>query len=348
MRISKVFVLLAVLAFSFSACDNEDEKPKGKFQTGVFVVNEGNYTEADGSVSFYNVSTKETTQDLFGSINSGRALGDVVQSMTIDGDNAYIVVNNSNKVEVVNANTFESSYTISKLKLPRYFTTLNGKGYVTEWVSFSEPGRVSVLDLSSHAVTDSIVTDYGAENITAVNGKLYVSNNFTNTISVINAADNSVSKTIEVGNSPAGFTVDNQGKLWVICSGGYDVQFNPLNDGQLVQIDPGTDAVIKTVELNMNVSSDLGSDKSKTHLFFFSGNKIYKFNVTDTEAPASPIVSSTSYFYGLGVDPTTDLIYAADAKGFDSGGTVYRYSASGETVDSFTAGIGPNGFVFKH
>src|SRR5688572_6108892 len=90
------FTLLTLITFSFSACDNEDEKPKGKFQTGVFVVNEGNFLEADGSVSHFNLSTKETTQDLFGSVNTGRALGDVVQSMTIDGDNAYIVVNNSN------------------------------------------------------------------------------------------------------------------------------------------------------------------------------------------------------------------------------------------------------------
>src|SRR5687767_12691559 len=107
-----VFLTIAVLSFLISSCDDDDNKPKGEFEHGVFVVNEGNFQHADGSISYINPSSGEVSYDLFGAVNSGRALGDVVQSMTIDNDQAYIVVNNSNKIEVVNANTFKASYTI--------------------------------------------------------------------------------------------------------------------------------------------------------------------------------------------------------------------------------------------
>ena len=113
------------------------------------MINEGNFQDADGSISFINPDDGSVKQDLFGSVNNGLALGDVVQSMTIDDDFAYVVVNNSNKIEVVNANTFVSEHTIQGLSLPRYFTTLNGKGYVTEWVNYSDPGRVTIIDIET-------------------------------------------------------------------------------------------------------------------------------------------------------------------------------------------------------
>jgi YVTN family beta-propeller protein len=340
--------ILTIAFFSFSSCDNDDGNPKGKFQTGVFVVNEGNFNAANGTVSHFNFSTKETTQDLFGTINSGKALGDVVQSMSIDGDQAYIVINNSNKIQVVNANTFVESHTIGGLALPRYFTTFEGKGYVTEWVDFVSPGRVSVIDLQSHEVTTTITTDYGAENIIALNDRLFVSNNFSNTVSIIDPADNSVEKTLEVGSSPAGFVVDAQDKLWVICTGGYDIDFNPLNDGKLVQIDPGNETVLKTIELNKNVSASVGINKAGSQLLYSSGTDVYRLDVSATETPDAPFIAGTKQFYGLGVDPQTDVIYLSDAKAFSASGTVYRYNSDGTELDNFTAGIGPNGFVFKY
>jgi hypothetical protein len=52
-------------------------------------------------------------------------------------------------------------------------------------------------------------------------------------------------------------------------------------------------------------------------------------------------------FYGIGIDPETDLIYLGDSKNFVGNGAVYRYTTSGQFVDSKAAGRGPNGFVFK-
>ena len=226
-------ILVTIISVSFSSCDDDDDQPKGKFEEGVFVVNEGNFLDANGTIS--HISPDDSvTQDLFGTVNNGLALGDVVQSMSINGEFAYIVVNNSNKMEVVNANTFAAEYTLKNVLLPRYFTILDGIGYLTEWVSYSEPGRVAIIDLQNHVVTESITTDFGAENIIAHQGKLYVSNNFTNTVSVIDPVGKEVIKTIEVGNSPGAFLVDKENMLWVVCAGAFQGE-----DGELVQLDPG-------------------------------------------------------------------------------------------------------------
>jgi YVTN family beta-propeller protein len=346
-----LFALLAVTSFTLTSCEDEDDKPKGAYENGILVVNEGNFGRSNGTVSHINTSTGEVSSDLFGTMNNGRALGDVVQSVTVKGDLAYIVVNNDNRVEVVNANTFEASYTLSDLKMPRYFTTLGDKGYITEWVGYSasDKGRVSVVDLKAQTVTGSIVTDRGAECIVAAGGKLFVSNNFSNTVSVINPSTQQVVETLEVGQSPGFFVTDRENKLWVICGGGLDANYNPLNNGRLVRFDPSNYAILKTIELNTNVAAKLAINKAGNQLFYYKGKSVYRINITDTAAPAASLFTEPAAvsFYGIGIDPETDILYVGDGKGFQGNGTVFSYSAAGVAISNFAAGIGPNSFVFK-
>jgi len=348
-------MLLAVCCVSLSSCDDEDNQPAGEFENGIFVVNEGNFQDADGTISFINPDDGSVKQDLFGSVNNGLALGDVVQSMTIDGDWSYVVVNNSNKIEVVNAMTFASEHTIQGLSLPRYFVTLNGKGYVTEWVNYTDPGRVTIIDLEDHTTGESITTGYGAENMLAYDGLLYVSNNFSNTVSVIDPVAKMVIKTIEVGSGPGTLLLDSDEMVWVICSGGYDVEFNPLNDGKLVRLDPEKSedesalSVVREIELGTNLTAKAVVNSAMDSLFYFNGNSVYAMNTSANEAPASPLFTeaNSTGFYGIGMDPEDNLLYLADTKNFAGNGVVYRYTSSGVPVDNKATGRGPNGFVFK-
>lgn len=352
-QVSRIVSLKAVVIVSLSllaiSCDDNDNKPSGQFSDGVFVVNEGNFGKANGTVTHFS-DADVSTQNLFGLVNNGRALGDVVQSMTIDDNVGYIVVNNSKKIEVVTANTFEYLYTIDGLEMPRYFTVNNGLGYVTEWVSFTDPGRVSVVDLSTHKVIDQITVGAGAENILVDGDLLYVSNNFTNTVSVIDIDAREVIKTITVADSPGELLEDANGKIWVVCGGSYGG-----NDGALVQIDPSksnqptAESVVKTIALNMNIGFPKATiSPDRTDIFYFNATKVYKFNVSATDAPADAFINETSAtsFYGIGIDRKTNVLYVADDRGFSSSGTVFRYELSGAGIDNFTAGIGPGGFAF--
>ncbi|HTJ48016.1 MAG TPA: YncE family protein [Cyclobacteriaceae bacterium] len=342
-KLLNFLTLICILALAVSCKD--DEKPKGEFSTGVWIINEGAFGHSNSSVSSYNASTGVVQQDLFGLKNNKKALGDVAQSATINGDLAYIVINNDNKIEVVNANTFVSSYTLSDLALPRYLTVYNGKGYLTEWVNFSDSSRVSVIDLSKHTVSTSVNTGKGAENIIAVNDKLYVSNSFSNTVAVIDPAKNKLIKTIEVADSPGAFVLDSSNKLWVICGGSYEG-----NNGALYRIDPSTNATDSHINLGMNVTAKMVTNKAKNTLFYFAGTSVYSLSITASEAPANALVSeqNATEFYGIGFDTKNDILYVCDDNGFTANGTVFRYKSDGTVIDNFSSdGIGPNGLIFR-
>jgi hypothetical protein len=120
---------------------------------GVYVTNEGNFQFGNAEVSYYSPSQNAVTEDLFQPANN-RKLGDVCQSMYFFNGKAYLVINNSNKIEVVNQNTFVSIATITGLVSPRYFLPVsNNKAYVTDLTA----NKISIIDLTSNTVRGSIV-----------------------------------------------------------------------------------------------------------------------------------------------------------------------------------------------
>src|SRR6187551_1734336 len=102
---------------------------------GTFIVNEGSFGSNTGAISFYSSDSSYSTTNLYQLVN-GIALGDVVQSMNIYNRRGYIVVNNSQKVEVVNMENFQSVGTIAGVRSPRYILPVsNSKAYVSDWLS---------------------------------------------------------------------------------------------------------------------------------------------------------------------------------------------------------------------
>lgn len=351
MKNKQVLLSLAFIAsiLFFSSCEKNTEKPRGEFSAGVFIVNEGNFGSADGTITFYEPNSGEVKQDIFGTANDQRALGDVVQSITISGEYAYVVVNNSNKVEVVEADNFKSVYTLEDVELPRYMIMHSGLGFLTEWVSFSQTGRVSVINLNNRDIQKRITTGFGAEGLLIQNGKLYVTNSFTNTVSVINLTALEVTRTIEVGQSPGALVADKDGKVWVICGGGYDANFSPLNDGAFYKINPNTDVVESSIPINTNVSAKMAINKNKDIIYYYRGKSIFALPISASIAPSTALITENEAvgFYGIGFNDTEEIIYASDAKGFVANGEVYRYNTNSARINTFAVGRGPNGFVFK-
>ncbi|XOV93170.1 MAG: DUF5074 domain-containing protein [Bacteroidota bacterium] len=347
--ILRLFALSSL--FFWTGCnDKEDIDPSlpTEFENGIFISNEGNFGDGDASLSFYDPEVDRVYNNVYRLANEGMELGDVVQSIHLDDERVFLLVNNSNKVEALNLENMVTDYTISDLKLPRYMTTSSTKGYISEWVSFSDIGQVSIVDLKTGIIQKSIQTDYGAEGVIIANNYLFVSNNFSTTVSIIDLASESVIKNIEIGSSPGEMVIDKNGNVWLICGGGYDLDYNPLGDGKLIEIDPSILEVSKVIALGMNVPTKIAIDPNGEIIYYFSGTSAYALNVNATTPPATSLIEEDKAigFWGIGVDDS-GVIYLSDSKGFVENGEVFVYKPDGSFITRFEVGRGPNGFGFN-
>jgi DNA-binding beta-propeller fold protein YncE len=347
---SLMLALTAFLILTVSSCKKDDDKPSGKYSSGVFVSNEGVFGTGTGTISFINREDKTIENEIFQSVNN-RPLGNVVQSINVINDKAYIVVNNANKIEIVNADDFKETGAINGLDFPRYILPVgNGKAFVSQWGTTT--GEVKVIDLATNAVTKTISTGgIGAEAMLLSGNNVYVTNgggfSYDTTIVIISVSSETVTSTIAVGANPGSIVKDANGDIWVLCAGNWKSDFSALeNRGSLVKI--SNNAVVATYNFTSDFSqpADLTINKAGNKLYYSYDGKVYTQDISAGSLQLNELVSRN--FYSIGIDPVNEYLYAGDAGNFQSNGKVLRYNSStGAVIDSFEAGIGPNGFFFR-
>ena len=168
------FLIIILSAALLMSCQNDSINPNipiGLYDNGYFVTNEGNFGTGNGSVSFIDESGL-VSNNVFEQTNSF-SLGDVVQYMQIINDNAYIVVNNSSKIEVANIDSMTYIATINGLTSPRYILQVSQeKAYVSDWGI----GGLHVIDLNTNSTISTINTGQGPEKMLLKGNKAYVCN----------------------------------------------------------------------------------------------------------------------------------------------------------------------------
>lgn len=348
----KIFIVGIVLLLAFNACDKQPPPtPTGAYSQGVFTINEGLFGNTSGTITHYD-RTGSTTQKIFWKKNQ-RDLGDVVQSLAFQGDKGYVVVNNSNKIEVVEANTFAEVAQITDLRLPRYCLPISStEAYVTEWGTDGLTGSLARLDLTNNSIAERFSVGVGPEQLYFKNGLLYSTHTGgfgdNNIVTVFDVQQRQVVTTITVGDRPSGIVEDQQGNLWVACAGKVAYLTYPNIDtanstaSQLVAISPTTHTVVQQVNFGKgnpigNLIGDAGSQ-----LFYTKAGQVWSY---DTGTGVEKALFSGS-FYGLGYDPQEQLIYAASAAGVNPA-LVQVYDLNGNLVRDYTAGVFANGFVFR-
>ncbi|OGX84242.1 hypothetical protein BEN47_16440 [Hymenobacter lapidarius] len=351
----QVMPFLTALAL-LTACDPDKEKETPAPETnGVFVLSEGQFGAGDGAVSIFDKDTKALTVDAFGSANGGAKLGDVVQSMGVQGTRGYIVVNASNKIEVVDLPGFKTAGTISGIEQPRYFTSTSAtRGYVTGWKGpFTNylPGTLSILNLTTNTVSSTVTVGRNPEQLLALGGKIYVPNSLDNTVTVVDEASGAVSSTITVSDGPRSMVADKDGNIWVLCSGFVTFLNVPpftatrVSNGALIRFNPGSPATqTKLAFPSTGSPSQLRINPAKDQLFYSFGGAEYRLPTTATALPTAPFIRRS--FTGFAIDPRDNTVYGGISPSFSSNGRFIRYQPSGVAIDSFTVKVGPNGFVF--
>jgi YVTN family beta-propeller protein len=356
-KLISVIAILTVSALVSSCKKDKPEVSNGSslpdfFDNPVYVVNEGSFSNGSGTITYYNKQNGKAYQNVFQSRNSF-PLGSIAQSMNIFNGKAYIVVNNASKVEIVNPDNFVIQGTINGLTLPRYFLGIdNSKAYISEWGVGGSVGAIKVVDLNTKNIVQTITTGSGAEEMVKIGNNVYVACNggygADSILSVINSQTNTVTQNIVVGANPSSMQVDANGKLWVLCLGKWNSSFSELEkEGSLVRINPTNNQVELSLSFNSIYSQPtrLAINGAKTELFYLYNNGIHSHNITSSTLSSVALVNRG--FYSLGIDSTTNIIYAGDVLDYSSNGKVIRYALNGNVVDSFASGVIPSYFCFR-
>jgi len=348
-------LLILLLLFLFSCSKNDDfgeQTPEDGIYSngkGVFVVNEGNFGNGNGSLSFLNLDSLKIYNDIFYRSNQ-RPLGDVPISMTITGENAFLVVNNSSKIEVVKLQDMSSLSTISGLTSPRYIYQVSGqKAYVSDFV---DP-KISIVNTQDFSVTGKIDIGCASDQMLQADGKIFSAfwsnynfqHRVNNKLMVIDTSNDLLVDSVLVGKEPNSMVRDKDGKLWVLCSGGFASEENP----SLWQIDPESlEIVFSFIFPDVNSSPTSLCRNGAGDSLYYLNQGIYQFAIDATVLPNDPLIEENEHlFYSLAIDPETSIIYATDAIDYQQRGLLLRYRSDGTFIDSFRAGIIPGGMVFN-
>ena len=340
-------IVIYVFAFSFFACKKKEVGPQRvdgapyyqQEGSKVVVGCEGNFGWGNASMSVYNTETKMNVNQVFNTQNN-LPLGDVFQSATLFNGDLFIVVNNSNKIEVVDTINFISKGTITGLTSPRYFMGVSqSKAYVSDLYA----NAITIVNPTTFQIAGTISVSDWTEQMVLLNQTAYVTQKGTNQVLLIDVVTDAIVDSITVGREPNSLVLDAFDNLWVLCSGGVN-EVTP----SLVQINTTTNTVMKNLLFNSPSESpnNLQIDTSKTQLLYLNDN-LYQQSITETAINNNPILNAgNTVFYGLGVNPYNNEIYLSDAIDYVQAGKVYRYSPTMSLIDDFTTGIIPQDFTF--
>jgi YVTN family beta-propeller protein len=142
-------------------------------------------------------------------IDVGRA--PVQVGFTGDGEQVYVSLRDDDAVAIIDTRTRAAvrSISVGRGPIQVYATPDSRFVYVANEGSREQPdNRVSVIDRRSEEVISTLVTDAGAHGVVVSDDgrHAFVSNLFTNSVSVIDISSQQVTETFPVGEGPAGIT----------------------------------------------------------------------------------------------------------------------------------------------
>ncbi|WP_343328808.1 YncE family protein [Polaribacter staleyi] len=365
---------LAVVFF-LNGCRTEDNfedsikvevptEPSSKIE-GFYLLNEGNMSMNKAALDYMDFETGIYEKEVFRTANPEEVggLGDVGNDMGIYGSKLYIVVNASNKVEVLDVKTRKKIKQIN-VDNCRYIKFYKGKAYLSTYLGvIGDPnaanGKIMEIDTTSLSVTRSVNVGRQPEELVVYNDKIYVANSggysppdYESTVSVVDIASFEETKRIEVGINLHRMQIDSEGDLYVSSRGDYYE-----TPSKLFVVDTNIDEVKKSFDIavgNMTIFKDIIYIYS-TEFSYITGENTISYNRLD--AKTETILEDTFISdegqdlikipYGIKINPETKDVLITDAKDYVTPGQLYCFSSEGDLKWSLETGDIPNKIVFK-
>lgn len=322
---------------------------------GMYLLNEGNMGSNKSTLDYLDLSGQLSTAHYIRNIYSERnptavkELGDVGNDIKINGNQLWMCINCSNKVEIA---TVDECRRITQVNIPncRYVAFHDRYAYITSYVgpvaiSGDAPlGRVYKVDTLTFQKVDSITVGYQPDELTILNGKIYVANsggyrvpNYDRTVSVIDLASFKEEKQIDVAINLHRIRADKYGQLWVTSRGDYYntspslIWLEPDNDGEMT-----VGGKIETAISDLCIVGDslyyIGVNFSyiamKNEITYGIINVRTHQTVT-TQLSSAAEIAGIEIPYGIIVNPQHKDFYIMDAKNYVSSGELLHFHADG-------------------
>ena len=362
-----LFSLIFILAVTtlFYSCRNDEmvitseenhlqgmtSSDGGRYR-GLYLLNEGNMGSNKCTLDYLDFTNMTYSKNIYPERNPNvvMELGDVGNDIQVYGGKMYIVVNCSNKIEVVDAYT---GVRIGQVNIDncRYITFDGGYAYVSSYVSpvgidpSSPRGAVYQVDTTSLSIVTKVTVGYQPEEMAVKDGKLYVANSggyrapdYDNTVSVIDLSSMKQVRKITVAKNLHHIKKDRYGQMWVTSRGDLDTL-----PSRLFVLTPNANGDLSVSDTINTPCSDLSIVGDSLYYIAYTtdkstaSNKV-KYGIinikTHQEVSAHLITDGTESAitipYSINVHPDTHDIYITDAKNYVSSGVLNCYSVEGK------------------
>ena len=302
-----------------------------RFSEGAFLLNEGNFGNETGSLTYIHPSKKLVIDQAYYRVN-GTKLGNVCQDLAFGNDQIYILSQLGPKNGGEGLLTIANSHSLEKVKV-----------YNDEALAQSTPTHIAVLRDHIYIRTerDGILRGSSEGGFTPITGtkkalkqrmaqigeRLFA---LTSDSKVLMIQGTQVVRELDLSPAkPSGIAVSHDGKLWV----------STTSPNAILKVDPTPDnfVALDTHILDKSISATGPESWQRTtsSAFFAHGDKLYftgqssviychdfatskTSQVIDVKTIDGIGTSANMYYNSLGVDPSTGELYYAAFEGYST------------------------------
>jgi len=336
---------------------------------GFYLLNEGNMGSNKATLDFYDFATGIYTRNIYAERNPHvpKEIGDVGNDIGIYNNKLWAVINVSNKIEVMDAQT---TLRIGQIEIPncRFIKFHKGYAYVTSYAGpvvidpdYEQLGFVAKINTVTLEVVDRCLVGFQPDELEIAGDKIYVANSggymgagnskgYERTVSVIDIATFTEEKRIDVAYNLERIKADSRGNLWVSSRGDYKGL-----PARLYFLDREKEMITDTIPItatNYWIDDDLLYVYG-TEFSYITNSWNISYSVVDTKSreiiSRNIITDGTNNEiekpYGIMIHPETKDIFITDAGNYVTPGVLYCFDKEGKKKWSVVTGNIPGHFA---
>ena len=336
---------------------------------GFYLLNEGNMGSNKATLDFYDFATGIYTRNIYAERNPHvpKEMGDVGNDIGIYNNKIWAVINVSNKIEVMDAQTTQR---IAQIEIPncRFIKFHKGYAYVTSYAGpvvidpdYEQLGFVAKINTVTLEVVDRCLVGFQPDELEISGDKIYVANSggymgagnsdgYERTVSVIDIATFKEEKRIDVAYNLERIKADSRGNLWVSSRGDYKGL-----PARLYFLDREKEMITDTIDIaatNYWIDNDLLYVYG-TEFSYINNSWNISYSIVDTKSreiiSRNIITDGTDKEiekpYGIMVHPETKDIFITDAGNYVTPGVLYCFDKEGRKKWNVVTGNIPGHFA---